>query len=290
MNTILRINDGHINDGLSSGEQSATEIKACCAAVYESDWARLLLGDSLHPGGLTLTERLGELLQLGPGRRVLDVAAGNGSSAIYVAERFGCEVVGVDYGEESVAVARAAAAEAGLAETVHFEQGDAEKLPFASASFDAILCECAFCTFPGKPEAAAELARLLRPGGRLGLSDLTRSGDLPPELEGVLAWVACIADARPVEEYAGYLEAAGLEVQQVEAHDAALGQTVNDMRARLLGAELLIKLKKIDLPGADFQEAKKIARSAAEAIRQGKLGYSLLVAGRSEPGIDRAAR
>jgi arsenite methyltransferase len=278
-----------INDGLGFGHLAATEIKACCAAVYESDWARLRLGDSLHPGGLALTERLGKLLRLGPGRRVLDVASGSGASALYIAERFGCEVVGVDYGEESVAVARITATEAGLADRVRFEQGDAEELPFPSASFDAILCECAFCTFPGKQAAAAEFARLLRPGGRLGFSDLTRSGELPPDLEGLLAWVACMADARPVEEYAGYLEAAGLAIERVESHDAALGQMVSDVRARLLGVELLIKAKKIDLPGADFQEARKIARSAAEAIRQGKLGYALLVARQGKPGTRRPA-
>ena len=64
---------------------SATEIKTCCASLYESDWTRLLLGDSFHPGGLNLTERLGELLDLGPGQRVLDVAAGVGTSAIFLA-------------------------------------------------------------------------------------------------------------------------------------------------------------------------------------------------------------
>ena len=75
-----------------------------------------------------------------------------------------------------------------------------------------------------------------------------------------------------------------------DKHDAALGQTVSDMRARLLGAELLIKLKKIDLPGVDFQEAEKIARSADEAVRQGKLGYALLVARQGGTGINGPAR
>src|SRR5260370_41659650 len=74
------------------------ELKACCAAVYASDWARLLLGESFHPGGLALTERLGTLLDLGPGKRVLDIAAGQGSSAIFLAQRFGCEVIGAEYG------------------------------------------------------------------------------------------------------------------------------------------------------------------------------------------------
>jgi cyclopropane fatty-acyl-phospholipid synthase-like methyltransferase len=61
---------------------AAEEVKACCATVYQSDWARLLLGDSFHPGGLELTDHLGTLLDLGQGRSVLDVASGQGASAI----------------------------------------------------------------------------------------------------------------------------------------------------------------------------------------------------------------
>jgi SAM-dependent methyltransferase len=266
MNQLFQLNDHQTNE----------EIKACCAAVYESDWARLLLGDSFHPGGLALTEQLGTLIGLGPGQRVLDVAAGTGTSAIFLAERFGCEVVGIDYGRDSVALANAAASEAGLASRVRFEQGDAERLPFEANNFDAVICECAFCTFPNKTTAAAEIARVLRPGGRLGLSDLTRSGPLPAELEGLLAWIACIADAQPVDRYVDYLESAGLAVEKIENRDDVLGQTVADVRGKLLGAELLVNLRKIDLPGADFQQAKLIARSAAEATREGKLGYVLL--------------
>jgi len=256
------------------------EIKACCAAVYESDWARLLLGDSFHPGGLALTERLGLLTGIGPNHRVLDVAAGTGASALYLAERFGCQMVGIDYGRESVVAANAAAAEAGLADRVRFELGDAERLPFEDNSFDAVINECAFCTFPDKKTAAAEMARVLRPGGKLSLSDLTRSGPLPDELDGLLAWIACIADAQPLEQYAGYLEGAGLTIEQTEIHNEALRQTVADVRGKLLGAEFLVKLKKIDLPGADFAQAKAIAHSAAEAVREGELGYALLVARR----------
>ena len=258
--------------------ESDADIKACCAAVYQSDWARLLLGDSFHPGGLVLTGRLGEMIGLGPGQRVLDVAAGNGNSAIFLAERFGCQVVGLEYGPEAVVLANAAAAEAGLGDQVRFEQGDAEHLPFDNGAFDAVICECAFCTFPDKPTAAAEIARVLRPGGRLGLSDLTRSDPLPSELEGLLAWIACIADAQHVEQYVSYLETAGLAVEHLEPHDAALSQMVSDIRGKLLGAELLVKLKKIDLPGADFEQAKTLARSAAVTVQEGKLGYVLLAA------------
>src|SRR6516165_134439 len=75
-------------------------LKSCCAAIYQSDFARMLLGDSFHPGGLRLTARLGERLGLGLSIRVLDVASGKGESAISLAQRFGCEVVGIDFGPE----------------------------------------------------------------------------------------------------------------------------------------------------------------------------------------------
>jgi len=72
------------------GESDAKAIKTCCAAVYQSDAARLLLGDSFHPGGIKLTEHLGTILHLEPQQRVLDIASGPGRSAIALARRFGC--------------------------------------------------------------------------------------------------------------------------------------------------------------------------------------------------------
>jgi ubiquinone/menaquinone biosynthesis C-methylase UbiE len=250
--------------------------------AYQSEWARLLLGESFHPGGLALTERLGTLLGLGPGQRVLDVAAGQGTSAIFLAQRFGCVVVGVDYGGDSVRKATEAAARAGVAEFAQFEQGDAERLPFADASFDALICECAFCTFPDKRTAAGEFRRVLRPGGRVGLSDMTRAGPVPADLQGLLAWIACIAAAQPLDEYARYLGDAGLTVGLIEPHDAALNSLVQEIRTRLLGAELLVKLKKVDLPSANFEQAKALARAAADAVKAGTFGYAVLTA--AKPG------
>ncbi len=256
----------------------AIDLKSCCADLYQSDLARLLLGDSFHPGGLALTERLGQLLRLGPDDAVLDVAAGRGTSAIHLATVFGCRVVGVDYAAANVAAATEAAARAGVTDRVTFRLGDAERLPVADASFDAAVCECAFCTFPDKPTAAAELARALRPGGRVGLSDLTRRGDLPPDLDGLLAWVACIADARPVEEYVAYLHGAGFGEPTVEPHDDALADLVAGIRQKLLGAQLMAQLGKLRLPGVDWDGAGAMARAAFEAVKRGQLGYAAIVA------------
>lgn len=261
---------------------NAVEIKTCCARLYASDWAHLLLGDSFHPGGVALTERLGLFLNLEPGKHLLDVASGKGSSAIYLAQRFGCEVMGVDYCRELVAEATAAAEETGLGHLVQFRTSDAEALPFPDGYFDALICECAFCTFTDKATAASEFARVLRVQGRLGLSDLTRTGELPEDLDDLLAWIACIGDARPLEEYLGYLTAANFAIETVEERDDALSELVQDIRAKLLGAEMLVRLKKLDLPGVDFDRARRLARSAAEAVRTGNLGYALMVGVRQQ--------
>src|ERR1700730_16830322 len=125
---------------------------------------------------------MGTLLNLGPESRVLDVVSGAGTSALFLAERFGCEVVGVDYSAQNFERANELAVNKTLTSRVHFEPGDAQRLDFPDASFDAVVCECAFCTFPDKSSAARELARILRPGRRVGISDLMRAAVLPNEL------------------------------------------------------------------------------------------------------------
>jgi ubiquinone/menaquinone biosynthesis C-methylase UbiE len=222
---------------------------------------------------------LGELLGLGAQSRVLDIASGTGTSALFLAERVRCEVVGVDYGSRNVEQSNAAATARGLDTRVSFRTGDAEPLPFPDASFDAVICECAFCTFPDKNAAACEFARVLRSGGSIGLSDLTRSSVLPEELGGLLAWAACIADARPVDTYVRYLCDAGFRVERVEPHDEALLEMVNQVRTKLLGAEIMVGLKKVELPGIDFAAGKEMARSALSAVREGSLGYAIIHAG-----------
>ena len=258
-------------------------VKACCAGLYESDIAALLMGDSLHPGGLPLTERLGEVLQLTPESRVLDVAAGNGASAVFLAERFGCKVRGIDYGGLNVERAIAHAAERRVDQRVRFERADAERIPVPDGTYDAIICECAFCLFPDKDSAAREFARVLRSGGRVGLSDVTRKAVLPDELSGLLAWMACIADAQPVEGYTTRLESAGLTVERVEEHDRALIELVEQVRGRLLAAEVLLQLKKLNLPDFDLAAARQMATRSLAAIKQRQLGYIVITA--AKPGL-----
>src|SRR6516162_4440208 len=136
-------------------------LKRCCSYAYESDFARMLLGDSFHPGGLDLTRRLGILLDLRPGLRILDVASGKGESAIFLAKEFGCDVIGIDFGPQNVADATDRAADAGVSHLATFREGDAEHMEFPDGVFDCVICECAVYTFPDKPAAAREFRRVL---------------------------------------------------------------------------------------------------------------------------------
>jgi SAM-dependent methyltransferase len=253
-------------------------IKQCCATFYGSDFARGLLGDSFHPGGARLTHELGTLLGLTSASTVLDVASGRGTSAFYLAASFGCKVTGIDLSEENVRQAATEASQRGLAGQTEFQLGDAECLSFPDNAFDAIVCECAFCTFPNKQIAAAEFYRVLKPGGHLGFSDLTRNPEPIAGLEGLLSWIACIGDALPLNQYARIFEAAGFQLANVKKHDGALVEMVREIQGRLLSAEIMAGLGKIDLAGVDFATGKQFAQAALTAIRAGKLGYVSIVA------------
>jgi arsenite methyltransferase len=260
---------------------AADEIKACCAAAYGSDAVRWLLGDRLHPGGAALTGRLIDALGAGPGALVADVACGPGAGALQAAERTGCQVVGIDLAPANVALARAAAGAAGLADRARFVLGDAEALPLDDASVDGVLCECALCTFPDKPAAAREIARVLRPGGMLALSDMTAEPrNLPGELRSLAARIACVGDARPLDELAELLGTSGLAVTRRERHDAALRALVERADARLRLARALRSSIPAQ-PAGSIERALTITAAAQQAVASGALGYGIVVARRT---------
>jgi arsenite methyltransferase len=259
---------------------SAEELKLCCASAYQRDAVALILGDSYHPGGLELTRRLARTLGLRPGQRVLDVASGPGTTAFLLTSEFGVDVDGVDLGDLTVAKANATSASEGLADRVRFHLGDAERIPLPDASVDAVVCECAFCTFPDKKTAAAEMARVLKPGGCVGITDVALDpARLDTELQSLAGWVACLADARPVSQYVELLASAGLTVTDTESHDDALARMIEQIDARLVAFRMA---KLPALADVDFDLARERTAQAARAVRDGIAGYSLLIARKGE--------
>jgi SAM-dependent methyltransferase len=251
------------------------QIKACCSAAYSSEAARFLLGDSFHPGGAALTSRLIRALGVRAGATVVDVASGRGTSALQLARESEAEVIGVELSPTNVAEASNAAREAGLGERVRFLQGDAEALPLADESMDGALCECALCTFPDKDAAARELTRVLRPGARLALSDVTADpARLPQRLTSLQARIACIADARPLAGLATLLGGAGLIVEQVEARDEALDTLLERLDARLRAAALV----GAPVLGGAIAGGHALVGAARAALARGELGYAIVIA------------
>jgi cyclopropane fatty-acyl-phospholipid synthase-like methyltransferase len=258
----------------------AASAASCCADVYGSDLVALLLGDSYHPGGLPLTRRLARLLGLRRDEHVLDLACGRGSTALLLAEEFGARVSGLDLSAANVALAQGRLTTAERVRQVSFELADAEQLPHPDAAFDAVVIECALCTFSDKARVATEIVRVLRPGGRLGLTDVVAEPDqLPPELTTVAARIACVAGALSMNGYCDVLEAAGLRVRRIERHDLALLRMLDQIDARLALARLTAHGQAKQL-GLDLDRAGLIMTAARAAATTGTIGYGLLVAER----------
>lgn len=143
-------------------------IKERMRKVWTSgDYARI--GNPL----VIIGELLCEAVDLRSGDEVLDVATGSGNTAISAARRF-CDVTGMDLAPESIEHARRRAGAEGM--EITFEVGDAEELPYADASYDAVLSTIGVMFCPDQERAASEMLRVCRPGGRIGLASWTPDG------------------------------------------------------------------------------------------------------------------
>jgi arsenite methyltransferase len=152
------------------------------------------------------------LADLRPGETVLDLGSGGGFDCFLSANTVGPEghVIGVDMTEDMIAAARANAERGGYT-NVEFRLGEIESLPVADATVDVIISNCVINLVPDKHQAFAEAFRVLKPGGRLHVSDIVFDGEIPAELlQSVAAYVNCVAGAVRKDEYLSTMAAAGL--------------------------------------------------------------------------------
>lgn len=269
-------------DALAPPQLPAGDQAACCAALYGHPGVRWLLGGELHPGGAALTRRAFDLLDLGPGDRLLDVACGDGTTAILAARERGCRATGVEFGEGLVAEAGRAAEQRGVAADVGFVCGDARSLPFQDGLFDAAISECALCVVGDKARAVREIRRVVRPGGRVAISDVIAEVDrLPATLRGQLGAVACVGDALAPGGHRELLSAHGLEVLAEEDRSGDALAMADRITDRLRGAKVLGLNASIPLEGG-ARDALRLAAEARAAIADGRIGYTLVSAVRSE--------
>jgi arsenite methyltransferase len=173
--------------------------------------------------------------ELREGETVLDLGSGGGIDVILSARRVGPggTAYGLDMTDEMLALARRNAAEAGV-ENVHFLKGLIEQIPLPASSVDVVISNCVINLSTDKAAVLTEIARVLKPGGRLGVTDIVADDDLSPaERAERGSYVGCIAGALSRSEYVAGLEAAGFDDVSVEfTHDVADGMHSAIVKAR----------------------------------------------------------
>ena len=177
------------------------------------------------------------LAELKPGETVLDLGSGGGIDVLLSARRVGPtgKAFGLDMTEQMLTLARENQRRSGLG-NVEFLQGEIEHIPLPDASVDVIISNCVVNLSADKDQVLREAFRVLKPGGRLAISDIVTRGDVPADVRrSVELWMGCIAGALEEHEYESRLEQAGFDEIGIEPTRI---YTADDARAFLEGADL----------------------------------------------------
>ena len=247
-------------------EMKETKIKRLTASVYESPLAAEAFGEVFRPGGLKLTARAAEAAGIDRTSVVLDLACGLGSTVCFLAGRYGCRVIGIDLSRKLIGQAQSNVHRHGLPGRVNLVVGDGERLPFGDSALDAVISECSFSLMPDKEAAAKEINRVLRPGGRLSLTDVYLKGQLSRGMGGQAGFIACLAGARPFEDYVEIFLAAGLRHSLFEDHTKELKKTAYQVLINSGSPEKALFWLGQDNPTQDWMSL----------FREGRPGYALL--------------
>jgi len=171
------------------------------------------------------------MLDLAEGETVVDLGSGGGIDCFLAAKRVGLSghVIGVDMTPEMIARARRNAAE-GAYDNVEFRLGEIEHLPVEDATADAIISNCVVNLVPNKRQVFADAFRVLRPGGRLSVSDIVILGEIPVQIrDSVEAYVSCLSGAILRDEYLKCIEEAGfVNVAVTGARSFTIGDVIPD--------------------------------------------------------------
>jgi arsenite methyltransferase len=204
--------------------QQARSGSSCCGGGNELYPASLLTSVPKDVANFSLgCGNPLELAAIKAGETVLDLGSGGGLDCFLAAKQVGelGHVIGVDMTPEMLERARLAASRMSV-KNVDFRAGYLEKLPVDSATVDVVFSNCVINLSPDKPQVFREIFRVLKPGGRIAVSDTVTDGPLSEELrEDMEAWGACVSGALDVSEYTAGLTAAGFTNVKVQTKDSS---------------------------------------------------------------------
>ncbi|HEV8458010.1 MAG TPA: methyltransferase domain-containing protein [Methylomirabilota bacterium] len=225
--------------------------------------------DQDHYGGLAAVEVLARRAGIGARSRVLDVCAGLGGPARFLACRFGCRVVGVDLNPDRCAASRRLSALVGLDGRVILVRGDAQALPFQPAAFTAAVSQEGLLHVADKAAALAECARVLLPGGRIAFSDWiahARLGD--GERRRLAEWMAAVS-LQTIAGYRDLLARAGFI--RIEAEDLSV-EWIGILRRRLEMYRAMREDTVARFGQARYEEYNQLYAFFVGLVEDGKLG------------------
>jgi arsenite methyltransferase len=204
---------------------------SCCSTFYEQDWVRHLAEDIFHPGGEDLTNITVAAMNLPPGAAIADLGCGTGTTALMLAGKYDFRVSAIDI---SAANIERAVQRMDSCHPVRFCQADAQQLPFNDSELDGVIAECTFSLFSEQETVLAEIKRVLKPGGKLAITDMATSGALPEDIAGVLAPWTCLADAVNQETYEAMFTTTGFAIETAADESAGLISLIRMLRRKLL--------------------------------------------------------
>jgi sarcosine/dimethylglycine N-methyltransferase len=225
--------------------------------------------DQDHYGGLPAVEALARRAAIAPGMAVLDVCAGLGGPARFLAHHFGARVTGVDLTHSRCAAGVRLTALVGLSSQVRLVRADAQALPFPARAFDAAYSQEGLLHVPDKEAVLRECARVLRPGGRLAFSDWIAHPRLAEnERRRLREWMAAVT-LQSIDGYRQRLTRAGFE--SVEAEDLS-AEWIGILRERLRMYRALREQTVARLGPARYDEYNQLYAFFVGLVESGKLG------------------
>jgi len=228
----------------------------------------------LHPGGIEKTDEMARMCEMGKGKRVLDIGSGKGVTACYLAQKYGCEVVGVDLSERMVKYAKEMAKRKGLDHRVSFRLADAHNLPFEDESFDIVLAECTTVLLD-KEKVFLEFLRVLKPGGYIGDLEMIWKKSPPKELVDKVYKVWEGFRTMTLEEWKEFFEKIGM----VEVKTVDFSEMIPDMEKAIrkeLGLKGIVKMAFKLLLRPDLRKAMDEYRKIFNDYRD-YIGYGYVV-------------
>jgi SAM-dependent methyltransferase len=212
-------------EGCCNGVSCTDPSHASSPATFYSELERADVPDAAVLASLGCGNPIA-VADLNPGETVLDLGSGGGIDVLLSAKRVGPtgHAIGLDMTDEMLTLARRNAAEAG-ATNVEFLKGHIEAVPLPADSVDVVISNCVVNLAADKPAVFAEIARVLRPGGRIGITDIVADDALTPAQRAERgSYAGCIAGALSVSEFTQGLTDAGLtDVSLTPTHEAAPG-------------------------------------------------------------------